>query len=70
MCEREGSGEEVTELAGVLVPHMGPGRSWKVATTLIITVAITSHPLPMPPAGPSIPGHSHPACPGGPLSSF
>lgn len=50
--------------------HMGPGRSWKVATTFNITAMITFHTLLLSPTGPTIPGRSHPARPGRPLSPF
>lgn len=34
--------------------HIGPGRSWEVATTLIIIAAITFHPLLSPTGPPSL----------------
>ena len=68
VCEWEGVAEEVRVSQDL--SHMGPGRSWDVATTLIVIAAITFHPLLLFPAGPPIPGCSHPARPGGPLSPF
>ena len=66
VCEWEGVAEEVRVSKDL--SHTGPGRSWEVATTLTIIAAISFHLFLLSPTGPPIPGHSHPARPGRPLS--
>lgn len=68
VCEWEREAEEVEELAEALVIWRQEGQ--EVAIILIIIATVTFHPLLLSPTGLPIPGHSHPARPGRPLSPF